>query len=53
MLDRRFVSAHMDLVMLHFSFEFHTVLWAFYKKNILMLACLDRRMSVWCLCIST
>ena len=31
MLERRFVSSHMDLVMLNFSFEFHTFLWTFDK----------------------
>ena len=35
MLERRFISARMDLVTLNFSFEFHTVLWAFDKKNCL------------------
>ena len=46
MLERSFISARMDLVMLNFSFEFHTVLWDFDKKKGLMLVCLDRR----CLC---
>ena len=46
MLERRFVSAHMDLVMLNFSFEFHTILWAFEKKKFLMLVCLDQRRSI-------
>ena len=36
----------MGLVMLNYSFEFHTVLWAFDKKKFLMLVFLDRRMSV-------
>ena len=50
MLERRFISARMDLVMLKFSFEFHTVLRAFDKKKFLMLACLHQRRSDRCLC---
>ena len=30
-LERRFISSRMDLGMLNFSFEFHTVLWTFDK----------------------
>ena len=50
MLERRFNSARMDLVILNFSFEFHTVLWFFDKKKFPMSVCLDRRRSVRCLC---
>ena len=46
MMDRRFNSAHMDLVMLNFSFEFHSVLRDFDKQKFLMLVCLDERRSV-------
>ena len=51
-LEMRFVSARMELVMLNISFEFHTVLWAL-DKHFLMLVCLDRRRSVRCLCVFT
>ena len=46
MLERRFISARMDLVMLNFSFEFHTV---FDKQKVLILKCLHQRRSVKCL----
>ena len=53
MLERRFISFPMDLVMLNFSLEFHTILWAFDKQHFLMLVRLDRRRSVRCLCVFT
>ena len=46
MLERRFISSCMELSMLNFSFEFHTILWAFEKKKFLMLVCLDQRRSI-------
>ena len=33
MLERRIIYAHMDFVTLNFSFEFHTLLWAFDKQK--------------------
>ena len=52
MMERRFISARIDLAMLNFSFDFHTVLWAIDKQKFLMLVCLDRRKSVRCLYFS-
>ena len=45
-IERRFISVHMDLEILNFSFEFHTVLWAFDNqklfivKNIYIVNCI-------------
>ena len=48
MTERRFISAHMDFVILNFSFDFYTILWDFDKKKFLMLVCLDQIWSVRC-----
>ena len=50
MMVRRLISSCMDFLMLNFSFEFHTVLWDFDKKKILMLILLCLRRSVRFLC---
>ena len=51
MLERRLFCARMGLAMLNFSFKFHTVLWAFDKKQFLMLACMCCKRSVRYLCL--
>ena len=53
MLERRLILDRIDFVMLNFSFEFYTALWAFDKKKFFMLMLLDRRRSARCLCVST
>ena len=50
MMERRFISAHMDLVMLNVSFDFYTILWDFYKQKFVILICMCRRRSVRFLC---
>ena len=50
MMVRRLISAHMDFVILNFSFEFHTILWAFDEQKFLTLTFLDVRMHVSFLC---
>ena len=48
-LVKRLISARVYFVMLNFYFEFHAILWGFYKQKFLMLKFLNLRRHVRCL----